>query len=310
MKELLMMNIQEAKHHLTGPVMSFHTPFDKEGLIDYQGSGRVIDRALEGSSPAVMLTPGDSHYFCLSDDEIADLTRFTCKHVAKRAMVIAADRNHSTDRSVEFAQFCQDAGADMFMALPPDWTSSCTSETLAQHYAAIAQVMPVMIVTCVFSPHGPKFGLETIERTLDISPNVVAIKDDLCGTFGQDLCVGFSDRVAIIAGGQKRNHLNMWPYGCDGYLSTQASFNTDISTAYWQAIQSNDIASAVKIITSQDMPLFKYLLTLEGGFDAGMHGMLELYGLAKRYRRKPYYTMSDEQLEKLKVFLIDTKLLS
>jgi len=304
------MDIQEAKHHLTGPIMSFRTPFNRDGQIDREGARHVIDRSIDGGSRTVMLTVGDSHFSCLSDDEISDLTHLACEHTAKRAMAIAADRFHSTDRSIKFAQFCKDAGASMFMALPPDWGASCTPKTLAQHYASIAQVMPVMIVTNLFIPRGTKFGLETIERSLDLAPNIVAIKDDMCGTFAQEMCARFSDRVAIIAGGQKRNHLDIWPYGCDGYLSTLVTFNAAVSKAYWHAIQSNDIPSAANIIISQDTPLFDFLSTIEGEFDAGMHGMLELYDIAKRHRRKPYYTLNDEELEALKVFLVEKELLN
>jgi hypothetical protein len=40
-----------------------------------------------------------------------------------------------------------------------------------------------------------------------------------------------------------------------------------------------------------------------------MHGMIELYGLGKRYRRKPYHTIVDEDLAVLKEFLIGLDLL-
>jgi len=300
---------EEARHFLTGPVMSLRTPFDADGEIDFDGVRRIIDVSLDGGSRTIMLTAGDSHYNCLSDDEISELTRVSCEHTAGRAMVIAADRYHSTARAIEFAMLCRGYGADMFMALPPDWGASCTPKTLARHYAAVAEVMPVMLVTNIFIPRGAKFGLETIERSLDSSPNIVAIKDDMCGVFAQDMCARFSDRVAIIAGGMKRNHMDMWPYGCDGYLSTLVMFNAAVSQAYWHAIQGNNISAATNVIVAQDTPLFEYLSTLEGDFDAGMHGMLELYGLAKRHRRRPYHTMTDDELDKLKEFLIAKDLL-
>jgi len=302
-------DLEKAKHYLTGPVMSVTTAFDKDGQIDYEGTMRVIDRSIEGGSRTVMLTAGDSHYICLSDEEIAELTKRTCDYVGPKAMVIAADRHYGTDRAVAFAEYCKGVGADIYMAMPPDWGRSCTPQTLAEHYATVAKVMPVMIVTNVFIPRGRHFCLETIERTLGLSDNVLAIKDDMCGNVAHDICGRFHERLAIIAGGQKRNHMNMLSWGVDGYLSSFVSLNPTISRTYWDAIMRGDLPAAVKVIIEQDAPFFDYVDTLAGGFDAAVHGMLELYGLAGRYRRKPYHTIADEDLEELADFLKRKKLL-
>ena len=303
------MDIQKAKEHLTGPVMSLRVGYDKDGGIDYQAVRNVIDLSVAGGGRTVMLTAGDSHYDSLSGDEITELTRVAVEHTAGRAMVIAADRCYATNRAVRFASHCKQLGADMYMAQPPDWAHSTTAETLAEHYAAIAEIMPVMVVTNRFIPRGIPFGLETLTRTFDLSKNVVAIKDDMCGTFAQDICTRFKDRCAIIAGGQKRNHLNMHLYGCDGYLSTFAMYNPRIARSYWDAIKAGDLQAAGRIVAEKDVPFYDHIAGVKGGFDAAMHGMLELYGLGKRYRRKPYHTISDDDLEMLRQFLLEKELL-
>ena len=38
---------------------------------------------------------------------------------------------------------------------------------------------------------------------------------------------------------------------------------------------------------------------LRGGWNAGAHGMLQLYGIAKRWRRMPYTSLDDREIEKL-----------
>ena len=303
------MDIEEAKHSLAGPVMSLRTAFDQEGEIDFEAVRKIIDQGIDGGTRAIMLTVGDSHYDCLSDEEIGELTRVTVEQTAGRAMVIAADRYHSTKRAVAFAGHCKELGADMFMPLPPDWGKSCTSESMAEHYAAIAEVMPVMIVTNRFIPRGIPFGLETLERAFDLSPNVLAIKDDMGGEFAHDICKRFHERVAIVAGGQKRNHMNMYPHGCTGYLSTFSMYNPAFAQSYWKAIEARDLVEATRLIEEKDAPFFDYILKVKGGFDAAMHGMIELYGLGQRYKRKPYHTVSDEDLVDLKDFLIGLGLL-
>ena len=296
------MDRESVREHLVGPIPSIGTPFKRDGSIDLDSLRGMIEFDIAGGAKTILLTAGDSHYECLSDDEIAEVTRVTCEQTAGRAMVVAADRLHSTDRAIEFARFAQEAGADVVMCMPPNWARSCTPETLAEHYAAVAQHMPVMIVTNRFIPYGIEFGLRTVEIALDKSENVVAIKDDMRTLFARKLCLLAHERCAVFCGGQKQGHMNMWPYGCDGYLSTFCSFKPEVSDAYWAAIESKDIPAAVRIIADIDMPYFDLLFTLPGDFNAGEHATYEIYGLAERWRRPPYYSLNDGEVEQIADF--------
>lgn len=215
------MDRSQAKIILKGPVPSIRTPFDIEGNVDFEGLRSNIDFLLGQGVNSIMLTAGDSHYDCLTDEEISNVTRITAQHTAGRAKLIAADRYHTTSRAVEFAKFVSGIGADILMCLPPDWAQSCTSESLSEHYAEVSKYVPVMVVTNRFMRRSEEFALETIEKSLQKSESVVAVKDDLCGQFAWRLGIlAQKYNVATISGGRKSNHMNMLPYGVDGYLST------------------------------------------------------------------------------------------
>lgn len=303
------MNRQSVRERLTGPIPSIGPPFHRDGALDFHGLRNLVEFDIAAGAKTILLTAGDSHYLCLSDEEIAEVTRVTCEQTAGRAMVVAADRHHSTGRAIEFAKFAREAGADVLMCMPPNWGRSCTAETLAEHYAAVARHMPVMIVTNVFGPHGTEFGLRAIDLALDRSESVVAVKDDMRGEFARRLCLLAHERCAIFAGGQKQGHMNMWPYGCDGYLSTFLGLKPEVAHDYWAAIEAANIPGACRIIAETDMPYFDFVLKLPGNFDAGMHGAYELYGLAKRWRRPPYYSLNDSDMEALAGFFRERGLL-
>ena len=133
------MDRTQFRANLTGPVASFRTPFDRDGQVDHAAARNMVDFCIEAGSKTVLLTAGDSHYLCLSDQEIADLTKIVCDHTDGRAMVVAADRYHSTDRAIAFAKYARGVGADMVMCLPPHWGGGCTPQSLAEHYAAVAK---------------------------------------------------------------------------------------------------------------------------------------------------------------------------
>jgi len=294
---------KEVRKALTGPVPSISTPFTKDGDIDYDGLCNMIDFQVAAGSKTIMLTAGNSHYICMSENEIAEVTKVVVNHTAGRAMVIAADKYYNTTKAIEFAQYAHSIGADILMVMPPDWGYSSTPETMAKHYKTVSKYIPVMIVTNVFIPRGIDFALKTLKIVLDNTDGVVAIKDDFCGEFARKMGLLVHGHWAVISGGQKQNHMNALPYGCDGYLSTYISFKPEITHRYWSAIENNNLKEAVKVIKEYDMPFFDLIESFTGKFDAGIHGTLELFGIAKRWRRKPYYSLNNEEMERLADFL-------
>ena len=298
-----MMTHEEIREALSGPVPSVGLPFNEDGSIDYASLRKMIDFDIDAGAKTIMLTHGDSLYSILTDDEVAEVTKVTVEHTAGRAMVIAADRIWSTPKEVEFAKYCREVGADMLMALPPDWARSCTPETLVDYYSAVGEHIPVMIVTNYLSNWGVKPAIEALKIIHDKVPAVAAVKDDFCGEFMRRLCMMAHDKWALISGGQKQNHLDCYPYGVDGYLSTFLTFKPSVTHEYWEAIQADDVKRAAQVIEKYDWPFFDSISDFKGGFDAAIHGTLELFGLAKRWRRKPYYSFNDEEMERLKDFL-------
>ena len=303
------MNKTEIRQCLSCPVASIRTPFNTDGSIDFNGLRNYVEFSITAGSKTMLITHGDSLFTLLSDDEIGEITRAVVEQTAGRAMVCAATNAWNTYKTVNFAKYSREVGADILMVMPPDWGHSCTPESIVDHYAAAAAHIPVMVVTNIFIQRGINFGLETLRIALEKVDGIVAIKDDMCNDFGRKMSLLVHDKWAVIAGGQKQHHLNTYPYGCDGYLSTFITFKPDIANAYWAAIQSNDLIKARNIIRDYDFPYFNFIATLQGGFDAGMHGVYELFGIAKRWRRKPYYSLNDAEMERLASFMRQKEIL-
>ncbi len=298
---------QELRTLLSGPVMSVHTPFCRDGEIDFDSLRGLVERGIAAGSTVMLLTYGDSLFSLLTDQEVADVTKVVVEQTAGRAAVVAADRIWWTGKTVAFARYARGVGADLLMVLPPDWALSCTVDTFVAHYAAVAAEIPVMVVTNVFG-RSTAMGLEVLGRLRDEAPGVVAIKDDLVGVFARKMALLLHGHWAVISGGQKQNHFDLLHYGCDGYLSTFLTFAPSITQDYWQAIQTEDWEAATRIIRNYDMPYFDFALNMVGGFDAALHGTYEFFGLAQRWRRPPYHSLTDEQMEQLTQLFHDLKL--
>lgn len=293
----------EIRHALSGPVASVNTPFTREGAIDYRSLQNFVDYVIGAGSRTVLLTYGDSLYSILTDQEVAEVTRAVVEFTRQRAMVVAADRMWWTGKTVEFAAYCRNVGADVLMVLPPDWCQSCTVQTLVDHYAQAARELPVMLVTNFAAKWPMARSLELFRRLRDEVPGVMAVKDDVCGEMGRQLGLMAYEQWAILASGSKRMILNNVPFGCDGYLSSFIYFKPEIAAAFWQAVLNKDDTGVRRIIAEVDIPFWDFMESMPGSFDAIVHGIQELKGIAPRWRRPPYYSLSDAEMATLSAFL-------
>lgn len=299
----------EVRAALTGPIPSIRTPFTRAGDIDERGLRNMIEFDIAAGAKSLVLTYGDSQCSALTDQEVGDITRIVSEQAAGRALVVAADRQWATKREVEFARFCAEVGADVLMVLPPDWVQSCTKDTFIEHYTAVAQHIPIMAVTNVFAVRSANFTVDLFVELAERLPAFVAVKDDVRGEVARKLCLALGQRIAIFSGGGKFNHLDITPYGAVGFFSTFITFCPQVTHAYWQAVQRNDLTAAIDVIRRIDVPFFDYIRGVQGSYDAAIHGAMELFGVTGRWRRKPYYSLSDGEMAELRSFFAGLGLL-
>lgn len=296
------MSIDYFRHHVTGPIASIFTPFLRDGEIDYEGLRTFIEFSINAGSRTILFTPGNSLYSVLTDDDIAELTKFAAETIGKRAMFLAASNLWWTGKTVEFARFARGAGAAAVLVSPPD--RGMTVDELVDFYKTVSAEDPVFILSARLSSVGVQGAIEVVERLVAEAPNVVGFKEDYAPQFAHQACLVAHDKWAIFAGGAKETHLDMFPYGCDGYMSVFIHHKPEIAHRYWSAIERCDLAAASGIIRDYDLPLFRFIgSAFAAGGDAALHGMLELAGLSGRWRRKPLPSLTDPDMERLRAFL-------
>ncbi|MFA5866038.1 MAG: dihydrodipicolinate synthase family protein [Phycisphaerae bacterium] len=298
-------NHDQIKIALAGPIASVQTPFNKDGSISFDGLRRLVDHYIDAGASALLLTWGNSLFAILSDRDIGDITRTVVEYAAGRAVVVACTGCWATPQAVEFAAYCREIGADILQVFLPTWYPGCLNgQTIVDHHMAVAKYIPVMPNSKQIQLNGgPSEGLAIARELIERERNILAIKADVCGEYDEAITSLVKDHWTMIAGGNKSHHMELWPYGCGGWLSTFIIFRPTVAHAYGKAVKSGDISKAVRIIEKIDRPFFDYILAVPGGFDAAIHGIIELYGLAKRWRRPPFNSLNDEEMEKLAEFL-------
>lgn len=302
------MDAARIRQGLSGPIASLRTPFARDGSIDYAGLRRMVEFDIAAGAGALLLTWGDSLFSLLGDREIGDLTCAVVECAAGRAVVVACTGRWATPQAADFAAFCREAGADILLVFLPQWYPGCTSlQTTVEHHRALARHLPVMANSAEFQRNGAAEGLAIARALLESEPGILAMKADVTGEYDRAMTGLVRERWVIFAGGQKSFHLELLPYGCQGYLSTFITFLPAVTHAYWRAIAAGDHGAAARIVTAIDRPFFDHIVLAPGGFDAAMHGILEIAGLAQRWRRPPFSSLDDEEMARLAAWLDDLR---
>lgn len=153
------------------------TPFDANGEIDWETTGRLIDYLIEeqqSDSLVVCGTTGESP--TLSDEEKVALFRFAVERAAGRVPVIAGTGSNNTAHSIHLTKEAEAAGADGVLLVAPYYNRP-NQEGLYLHFRAIAEStkLPVML----YNVPGRTVVNIDVSTTLRLAalPNVVATKD-------------------------------------------------------------------------------------------------------------------------------------
>lgn len=277
----------EIRARLFGPVASIPTPFDARGEIHWDGVANIIETALAGGSEVILLTAGDSQFFFLTEEEIAELTRFVIERTARRALTVAATGPWATRQALPFAACCRDLGVDVVMSLAPALMT--TGAGLVAHYQRLAEVMPVMVVGA------PEMS---VVDALVNEPNICCFKEDGSEAYAIALLQQHGRRWRIMTGGSLYRHLFQWPFGARAFMDWSTSFAPNVGRQFWQALRRGDLVEAERITREVEKPLFN--LCADGvDWQPLWRALLQLNGIAERYLREPMTTLDDATVERI-----------
>jgi len=298
-----MMDPEELKKRIRGPIQSIPTPFTADYNVDYDGVRRIIDVAIEGGIKIILTTAGDSQFQILSMDEIKKLTKVMVEHVAGRATVIAGTWSWWTKVAVKFARYVEELGADglmLLLTLEP-FRQALTDEAKFRYYKAVADETRIGIVLQGWSG----ISMPLIERITKEIDQVVSMKEDGGDRYYYDVVRRFSERLAIFCGGQKWRFLYAYPYGSVGFLSVYGSFQPKVATDFYNYLVAGNLKKAVEIERKYDQPLFDFGLNSPKGFHTTWMAALELFGVAQRWMRPPAEPFTQQEIEKLREVFVN-----
>ena len=152
------------------------TPFDKEGLIDYDQARKLAKGIIDSGSDGLVIggTTGESP--SMSDDEKLRLFAEVKEEVGDRGAVIAGTTDNNHNKSVELSKKAEEIGVDGLLLTVPAYNKP-SQEGLYRHFKAIAEVtkLPGLLYN-VPSRTSLNMTSETTLRLAQID-NIIGVKE-------------------------------------------------------------------------------------------------------------------------------------
>lgn len=210
------------KARLQGSITALVTPMTKDGAVDYEKLGELIDWQIREGTHALVAVGTTGESATLSIEEHSDVIDFFVRRVAHRIPVIAGTGANNTTEAIYLTNHAKQAGADAVLLVVPYYNKP-TQEGLYQHYKAIAQAVDIpQILYNVPGRTVVDMNEDTIVRLTEFD-NIIAVKD-ATGSLsrGESLIKRVGNRLVVLSG-DDATALELVKRGAKGNVSVTAN---------------------------------------------------------------------------------------
>ncbi len=159
----------------SGAATALITPM-KDGKVDYESFGRLIDFQINGGIDALVVCGTTGEPSTLTNEEHLEAMEFCIKRTAGRVPVLCGTGSNDTAFALEMSQYICKKGADALLMVTPYYNKT-SQRGLIKHFYTIADgVDKPIIVYNVPSRTGLCIKPETYAE-LAKHPNIVGIKE-------------------------------------------------------------------------------------------------------------------------------------
>lgn len=221
----------------TGSAVALITPMNKDGSVNYEELGKLVDFHLQNGTAGIVACATTGESPVLSHDEHCRIVEYIVKKVGKKIPVIASSGSNDTKYAVELSQALQCVGADALLMITPYYNKT-SQAGFVKHFTYVADRVDLPIILYnIPSRTGCNIKPETYLE-LSKHPNIVGTKEangDLAAAARTlKLC---GDDLAVYSG-EDNLTLPILSIGGKGVISTSANLipkpMSDLCKQYFQ----------------------------------------------------------------------------
>ena len=129
----------------TGVATAIVTPMTKDGKVDFDAFGKLIEWQIEEGINAIVACGTTGESSTLTDEEHKAVIKYAVEKVNGRVPVIAGTGSNDTDYAIELTKYACQAGADAMLVVTP-YYNKATQNGLITMFTAIANASTKHII--------------------------------------------------------------------------------------------------------------------------------------------------------------------
>ncbi len=159
----------------TGAATAIVTPF-KNGAIDYESFGKIIDAQIEGGIDAIVVAGTTGEAATLTHEEHCECIKYTVEKVEGRVPVIAGTGSNDTAYGIELSKYACEVGADALLLVTPYYNKANPKGLIKNFLETADKTDKPIILYNVPSRTGCNISLP-VYRELAKHERIVAVKE-------------------------------------------------------------------------------------------------------------------------------------
>lgn len=171
------------KGFFKGTATAMITPFYKDGGVNFEAFGKMIEYQIAGGTDALVILGTTGEPSTMLDEEKVAVMQYSVKKIDGRAKIIFGTGSNNTANAVAASKRAEELGADGLLCVTP-YYNKCTQKGIIEYYKAICGAVKIPVIAYnVPARTGVNILPATAEELAKI-PNIAGIKE-ACGNMEQ-----------------------------------------------------------------------------------------------------------------------------
>jgi len=282
-----------------GAATALITPM-KNGLVDYEAFGKLIDSQIAGGIDALVVCGTTGEAATLTDDEHKECIRFTVEKTAGRVPVIAGTGSNDTAYANELSKYACEVGVDALLLVTPYYNKTSPKGLIKNFLSTAEATDKPIILYNVPSRTGMNMPVSVL-RELAKHERIVGVKE-ASGNLSQvaEIAAELSDDLAIYSGNDDQI-VPIMSLGGRGVISVLSNIMPKETHDICELFVKGDVAAS-RALQLRLLHLINNLFIETNPIP--VKAACALMGMCTEEIRLPLCEMDDGNFEKLKASMI------
>ena len=164
------------KGFFKGTATAMITPFYKDGGVNFEAFGKMIEYQIAGGTDALVILGTTGEPSTMLDEEKVAVMQYSVKKIDGRAKIIFGTGSNNTANAVAASIRAEKLGADGLLCVTP-YYNKCTQKGIIEYYKAICGAVKIPVIAYNVPARTGVNILPATAEELSKIPNIAGIKE-------------------------------------------------------------------------------------------------------------------------------------